>query len=58
MAGGDFRVQTGYCDSNWAREYHDLWYEEVKDSAELVPEQGQFFDHSVWEASDNTDEDD
>ncbi|HUV21940.1 MAG TPA: formate dehydrogenase subunit gamma [Gammaproteobacteria bacterium] len=37
---GTFEVmQTGYCDSNWAREHHDLWYEEVKDSAEPVPEQ-------------------
>jgi hypothetical protein len=32
-------MRTGYCDSNWTREYHDLWYEEVKDSAEPVPEQ-------------------
>jgi formate dehydrogenase subunit gamma len=32
-------MQTGYCDSNWAREHHDLWYEEVKNSAEPVPEQ-------------------
>lgn len=26
-------MQTGYCDSNWAKEHHDLWYEKVKDSA-------------------------
>jgi cytochrome b subunit of formate dehydrogenase len=32
-------MQTGCCDSNWAREYHDLWYEQVKDSAESVSEQ-------------------
>ena len=32
-------MQTGYCDSNWAKEHHDLWYEEVKDSEEQVPEQ-------------------
>jgi len=32
-------MQTGYCDSNWAKEHHDLWYEEVKGSAEPVPEQ-------------------
>lgn len=31
-------MKTGYCDSNWAKEHHDLWYEEVKDSAEPVPE--------------------
>jgi formate dehydrogenase subunit gamma len=30
-------MQTGYCDSNWAKEHHDLWYEKVKDSAETVP---------------------
>jgi formate dehydrogenase subunit gamma len=30
-------MQTGYCDTNWAREHHDLWYETVKDSAEPVP---------------------
>ncbi len=29
-------MQTGYCDSNWAKEHHDLWYEKVKDTA--VPE--------------------
>ena len=26
-------MQTGYCDSNWAKEHHDIWYEKVKDSA-------------------------
>lgn len=26
-------MQTGYCDENWAKEHHDLWYEKVKDSA-------------------------
>lgn len=30
-------MKTGYCDSNWAKEHHDLWYEKVKDSAEPVP---------------------
>jgi len=35
---GTFEVmQTGYCDANWARDHHDLWYEKVKDSAEPVP---------------------
>ena len=32
-------MQTGYCDTNWAKEHHDLWYEKVKDQAEPVPEQ-------------------
>jgi len=22
-------ITTGYCDSNWAKEHHDLWYEEM-----------------------------
>ena len=25
-------MQTGYCDANWAKEHHDNWYEEVKDT--------------------------
>ena len=31
-------MQTGYCDANWAKEHHDLWYEKVKDSGEPVDE--------------------
>lgn len=27
-------MQTGYCDENWAKDHHDLWYEKVKDSGE------------------------
>jgi formate dehydrogenase subunit gamma len=23
-------MTTGYCDSNWAKEHHDLWYEEME----------------------------
>ncbi len=23
-------MQTGYCDENWAKDHHDLWYDEVK----------------------------
>ncbi len=30
-------MKTGYCDANWAKEHHDLWYEKVKDSA--LPEE-------------------
>ena len=30
-------MKTGYCDTNWAKEHHDLWYEKVKDTAESVP---------------------
>ena len=38
---GTFEVmQTGYCDSNWAKDHHDLWYEKVKDSqAEASPQE-------------------
>lgn len=32
---GTFEVmKTGYCDTNWARDHHDLWYEKVKDGVE------------------------
>lgn len=28
---GTFEVmKTGYCDENWAKEHHDLWYQKVK----------------------------
>ena len=30
-------MQTGYCDTNWAKEHHDLWYDKVKYGAEPVP---------------------
>jgi len=32
-------MQTGYCDANWAKEHHDLWYEKVKDSGESVSQE-------------------
>lgn len=32
-------MKTGYCDANWAKEHHDIWYDRVKDSAEPVPQQ-------------------
>lgn len=31
MEGALETMVTGYCDSNWAKEHHDEWYEEVKD---------------------------
>lgn len=31
-------MKTGYCDANWAKEHHDLWYEKVKDAAEPIPD--------------------
>jgi len=39
---GSFEVmRTGYCDSNWAKEHHDIWYEKVKDSAGESSQQTQ-----------------
>jgi formate dehydrogenase subunit gamma len=29
-------MQTGYCDANWAKDHHDLWYEKVKDTGGIV----------------------
>ncbi len=26
-------MKTGYCDANWAKEHHDLWYQKVADTA-------------------------
>ena len=32
---GTFEVmKTGYCDSNWAKSHHDLWYEKVREGGE------------------------
>ena len=25
-------MRTGYCDANWAKDHHDLWYEKIKDT--------------------------
>ncbi|WML92171.1 formate dehydrogenase subunit gamma [Thiothrix lacustris] len=33
MEGAFEAMATGYCDANWAKEHHDLWYEEMKDQA-------------------------
>ena len=33
-------MQTGYCDSNWAMEHHDNWYEKVKDSGAVAGSSG------------------
>lgn len=36
---GAFEVMaTGYCDANWAKEHHDLWYEDVADRVEPYPD--------------------
>ena len=34
MEGALETMTSGYCDSNWAKEHHDEWYEEVKNSEE------------------------
>ena len=33
---GTFEVmKTGYCDANWAREHHDLWYEDLRKQGKI-----------------------
>ena len=34
-------MATGYCDSNWAKEHHDLWYQEMLDSGQLIPQSAE-----------------
>jgi formate dehydrogenase subunit gamma len=36
MEGAFEAMQTGECDSNWAKEHHDLWYEELQQNGELT----------------------
>ena len=36
MEGAFEAMQTGECDSNWAKEHHDLWYEELQKSGSLT----------------------
>lgn len=38
MEGAFEVMKTGYADANWAKEHHDLWYEEVADTAEPYPD--------------------
>lgn len=40
MEGAFETMVTGYCDSNWAKEHHDEWYEEMKDSAKTEGDHG------------------
>ncbi|CAA6826804.1 MAG: Formate dehydrogenase -O, gamma subunit (EC, partial [uncultured Thiotrichaceae bacterium] len=28
-------MQTGYCDSNWAKEHHDIWYDEMAEEGKI-----------------------
>ena len=36
MEGAFEAMQTGKCDSNWAKEHHDLWYEELQKQGTLT----------------------
>ena len=36
MEGAFEAMQTGECDSNWAKEHHDLWYEELQQNGSLT----------------------
>lgn len=35
MEGAYESMATGYCDANWAKEHHDLWYDEMKAANKL-----------------------
>jgi formate dehydrogenase subunit gamma len=35
MEGAFEAMQTGYCDANWAKEHHDLWYEEMLEKGQV-----------------------
>ena len=47
-------MQTGNCDSNWAKEHHDIWYEKVKDSAGRGPDQAQSDGNGLQNESPDT----
>lgn len=36
MEGAFEAMRTGECDSNWAKEHHDLWYEELQQEGTLT----------------------
>ena len=38
MEGAFEAMQTGECDANWAKEHHDLWYEDLVEQGVVVPE--------------------
>lgn len=37
MEGAFEAMQTGSCDANWAKEHHDIWYEELVEQGVVVP---------------------
>jgi len=36
MEGAFEVMQTGYCDANWAKEHHDVWYDEMVEKGQIV----------------------
>ena len=39
---GTFEImKTGYCDVNWAKEHHDLWYEDMKAQGRIGATEGE-----------------
>jgi len=36
MEGAFEVMQTGYCDANWAKEHHDMWYDEMVEKGKIV----------------------
>lgn len=35
MEGAFEAMQTGYCDANWAKEHHDVWYEKMLEEGKV-----------------------
>ncbi|MGB1310301.1 MAG: formate dehydrogenase subunit gamma [Leucothrix sp.] len=36
MEGAFEVMQTGYCDANWAKEHHDVWYDEMIEKGKVI----------------------
>ncbi len=36
MEGAFEVMQTGYCDANWAKEHHDIWYDEMAEQGKII----------------------
>lgn len=36
MEGAFEVMQTGYCDANWAKEHHDIWYDEMAEQGRII----------------------
>jgi formate dehydrogenase subunit gamma len=35
VEGGFESMQTGYCDENWAKQHHNLWYQEITEKEDI-----------------------